>query len=128
MVLCTSMCVCVCVCVSVCACVRACVHGHQSCCLLLAHPLTGGHIANSGSGNTSTSVCVCVCVCACMRVSVCVCVCVCVCGCTCVHVCIPTDLAAGMQGLSIHPGLTHTVPSSQVQCGVDACTCLGATV
>ena len=40
--------------------------------------------------------------------------CVCVCVCTCVHVCIPTDLAAGMQGLSIHPGLTHTVPSSQV--------------
>ena len=29
--------------------------GHQSCCLLLAHPLNGGHVANSGSGNTSTS-------------------------------------------------------------------------
>ena len=26
--------------------------------LLLAHPLNGGHVANSGSGNTSTSVCV----------------------------------------------------------------------
>ena len=47
--------------------------GHLSCCLLLAHPLNGGYIANSGSGNTSTSVCVCVCVCV-----VCVCVRVCV--------------------------------------------------
>ena len=42
---------------------------HQSCCLLLAHPLNRGHVAHSGSGNTSTSVSVCVCMC------VCVCVC-----------------------------------------------------
>ena len=56
---CTYMCpnvyVCVCVCVCVCARTRTCQQGHLSCCLLLAHPLDGGHVANSGSGNTSTS-------------------------------------------------------------------------
>ena len=40
-----------------------CQRGHQSCCLLLVHPLIGGHVASFSSGNTSTSVCVCVCVC-----------------------------------------------------------------
>ena len=37
-----------------------CQQGHQSCCLLLAHPLSGGHIANSGSGNTNMCVWGCV--------------------------------------------------------------------
>ena len=53
-----------------------CQWGHQSCCLLLAHPLNGGHVAKSGSGNTSnTSIQVCVCVCVsvymCLRITTC---------------------------------------------------------
>ena len=55
--------------------------GRLSCCLLLAHDLIGGHVANSGSGNTSTSTSVCAC--ACVRACVCVCVCACVCVCVC---------------------------------------------
>ena len=42
-----------------------CQRGHQSCYLLLAHPLNGldgGHVAKSGSGNTSTSTSVRACV------------------------------------------------------------------
>ena len=35
---------------------------HQSCCLVLAHPLNGGH-SQSGSGSTSASTSVCLCVC-----------------------------------------------------------------
>ena len=57
-----------------------CQQGHQSCCLLLAHPLSGGHIANSGSGNTN----VCgwgVCGCGCVRAPPNKCVCtLCLCG------------------------------------------------
>ena len=43
---------------------------HQSCYLLLAHPLNGGYVASSGRGKYKYK---CECVCAC----VCVCVCVC---------------------------------------------------
>ena len=72
------VCVCVCVCVSVCLCASVCLSSlisQQSCCLLLAHPLDGGHVANSSSGNISTqhkcvSLCVCVHACVCVRVCV----------------------------------------------------------
>ena len=54
-----------------------CQQGHQSCCLLLAHPsLIGGHVTNSGSGNASTSTSTSVCVCVRVRVGVHACVCV----------------------------------------------------
>ena len=50
--------------------VSHCQQSHHFCCLLLAHPLNGVHMANSGSVNAS--VCVCVCVHACVGVWVCV--------------------------------------------------------
>ena len=70
---------CVCVCVCVCAYIRTylsacegwcprCQPDHQSCCLLLAHPLNGGYMARSGCGYYKYQ---CVCVCACVHVCVC---------------------------------------------------------
>ena len=43
-------------------------HGseHQSCCLLLAHPLNGGHVASSSCGKYQRVRCIYVCVCACV--------------------------------------------------------------
>ena len=66
---------------------------HQSCRLLLAHPMNVGHVASSvctsTSTSTSTSVCVCPGVHACVLVHAClyvgVCGCVCTRVCFCVH-------------------------------------------
>ena len=101
-----------------------CQQGHQSCCLLLAHPLNGGHIASSSSGNTSTSVRVYMCMCMCVYICMCMCVCMCVHVCVyvcvhmyvhvCVHVCACVCLC-----VCVH---------EYIKVCVHACDCLGASL
>ena len=69
--------------------VPRCQWDHQSCCLLLVHPLNEGHVVSSGCGKYKYKykyVQLQVCVCLCVRPCVCACACVCICTCVSMHI------------------------------------------